>query len=163
MMIRPAGVLFAAALLVSALLAGRSAQAEETLVWLEKSSEGLVSIAYGPVDPAETPLFLLSCFNAMGIAVLDVHKEIPDAKPGEPLTIELSAGEAKASIKGEAARDEASGVTFGEASDVAVKPILEVLRAAGPLTIAMGKTSATLSQQGREQAVAKFSQDCQLD
>jgi hypothetical protein len=163
MMIRPVGVLLAAALLVSALLAGRSAQAEETPVWLEKSSEGLVSVAYGPVDPAETPLFLLSCFNAMGIAVLDVHKEIPDAKPGEPVTIELSAGEAKTSIKGEAARDDASGVTFGEASDIAVKPILEVLRAAGPLTIAMGKTSATLSEQGREQAVAKFSQDCRLD
>jgi hypothetical protein len=162
-MIRPAGILFGAALLVSALLAGRLAQAEDTLVWLEKSSEGLVSIAYGPIDPAETPLFLLSCFNAMSIAVLDVHKEIPDAKPGEPLTIELSAGEAKTSIKGEAARDDASGVTFGEASDIQVKPILEVLRAAGPLTIAMGKTSATLSEQGREQAVAKFSQDCQLN
>jgi len=27
----------------------------------------------------------------------------------------------------------------------------------------MGKTSATLSEQGREQAVAKFSQDCRLD
>ncbi len=162
-MIRPSGVLFAAALLVTVLPAGRLALAEETLVWLEKSSEGLVSIAYGPVDPAETPLFLLSCFNAMGIAVLDVHKEIPDAKPGETLTIELSAGEAKASIKGEAARDDASGVTFGEASDIQVKPILEVLRVAGPLTIAMGKTSATLSEQGRTQAVAKFSQDCQLE
>jgi hypothetical protein len=132
-------------------------------VWLEKSSEGLVSLAYGPVDPAETPLFILSCFNAMGIAVLDVHKEIPDAKPGAPLTIDLSAGATKALIEGEAARDDASGVTFGETSDIAVKPILEVLRAAGTLTITMGKTSATLSDQGRKQAVAKFSQDCQLD
>lgn len=159
MRIRPSGFLFVAALLTAL---PRGALAEDTSVWLEKSSEGLVSLAYGPVDPAETPLFLLSCFNAMGIAVLDVHKEIPDAKPGAPLTIDLSAGATKALIEGEAAHD-ASGVTFGEASDIAVKPILEVLRAAGTLTITMGTTSATLSEQGREQAVAKFSQDCQLD
>ncbi len=160
MRIRPSGFLFVAALLTAL---PRGALAEDTSVWLEKSSEGLVSLAYGPVDPAETPLFLLSCFNAMGIAVLDVHKEIEGAKPSAPLVIDLSADATKASIEGEAAHDDASGVTFGEASDIAVKPILEVLRAAGTLTITMGTTSATLSEQGREQAVAKFSQDCQLD
>ena len=155
--------LLAALFLMGALSAGRLARAEDTLVWLDKSSESLVSLGYGPVDPAKNPLFLLSCFNAMSIAVLDVQKEIPGATPGEKLTIELSAGDAKASIEGEAARDEASGVTFGEASDIAVKPVLEVLRAPGQVTVTMGKTSATLSDQGRGQAVAKFSQDCQLD
>ncbi len=99
----------------------------------------------------------------MGIAVLDVRQEIEGAKPGEALTIELSAGAAKSEIKGEAARDEASGMTFAEASDIAVKPVLEVLRQAGPLTVTTGKASASLSDNGRAQAVERFTQDCGLD
>jgi hypothetical protein len=140
-----------------------SARAQETLVWVEKASEGFISLAYGPLDPAKVPLFLLSCFDAMGIAVLDVHTQIDGVKPGEALTIELAAGEAKAKLEGEAALDEANGMIFAEASDIAVKPVLEVLRQAGPATVTIGKTSATLSDQGRADGVSKFSQDCQID
>ena len=139
------------------------ARAEESLIWTEKASEGFVSLTYGPLDPAKMPLFLLSCFDAMGIAVLDVRQEIEGAKPGEALTIELSAGAAKSEIKAEAARDEANGMTFAEASDIAVKPVLEVLRQAGPLTVTTGKASASLSDKGRAQAVERFTQDCGLD
>jgi hypothetical protein len=140
-----------------------AARAEESLVWLEKASEGFVSLAYGPLDPAKPPLFLLSCFNAMGIAVLDLHTEIESAKPGEAIAIELSAGEAKTSVEGEAAHDDASGMTFAEASDLTVKPVLEVLRQEGPVTVAVGQTTATLSDQGRADGVEKFSRDCELD
>ena len=164
MMVRLSTRLFlAVCLLMGALTPGGLARAEESLVWTGKASEGFVSLAYGPLDPAKTPLFLLSCFNAMSIAVLDVHKEIEGAKPGEALTIELSAGDAKSSVDGEATRDDASGVTFGEATDLAVKPVLEVLRQSGPLTVTMGKTSANFSDQGRTQAVDIFSQNCELD
>jgi hypothetical protein len=52
---------------------------------------------------------------------------------------------------------------FAEASDIAVKPVLDVLRQAGPVTVTIGKTSATLSDQGRADGVSKFSQDCQID
>ena len=155
--------LLAVCFLMGALPPGSFARAEEKLVWTEKASAGFVSLAYGPVDPAKTPLFLLSCFNAMSIAVLDVRTEMAEAKPGKALTIELAAGDAKSPVKGEAARDDASGVTFGEASDIAVKPVLDVLRQSGPLTVMIGETSATLSDQGRVQAVNLFSQHCEVD
>ena len=54
-------------------------------------------------------------------------------------------------------------MTFAEASDIAVKPVLEVLRQAGPLTVTTGKASASLSDKGRAQAVERFTQDCALD
>ena len=96
--------LLPARLLLAACLATAApegfARAEESLIWTEKASEGFVSLTYGPLDPAKIPLFLLSCFDAMGIAVLDVRQEIEGAKPGEALTIELSAGAAKSEIKG---------------------------------------------------------------
>ncbi|MGH6831733.1 MAG: hypothetical protein ACRECM_01720 [Methyloceanibacter sp.] len=164
MMIRiSARLLPAVCLLLGALPPGSFARAEEQLVWTEKASAGFVSLAYGALDPAKAPLFLLSCFNAMSIAVLDVRTEMAEAKPGAALTIELSAGDAKSPVEGEAARDDSSGVTFGEASDIAVKPVLDVLRQSGPLTVTIGEASAALSDQGRAEAVEKFSGDCKLD
>ena len=148
-------------LLLAAL--GGVARAAESLIWTEKASDGFVSLSYGPVDPAKTPVFFLSCFDAMGIAVLDLRQEIEGAKAGDPLEIVLSAGEAKAEVKGEAMRDEASGTAFAEASDIAVKPVLEVLRQTGPVTVISGTTSASLSDNGRAQAVERFSKDCPLD
>ena len=164
MMIRiSARLLLAACFLMGALSPGSFARAEEKLVWTEKASAGFVSLAYGPLDPAKSPLFLLSCFNAMSIAVLDVRTEMAEAKPGAALTIELSAGGAKSPVEGEAARDDSSGVTFGEASDIPVKPVLDVLRQSGPLTVTIGETSAALSAQGRAEAVETFSKDCEAD
>ena len=163
MMSRNQARLFVAVCLAAGALPPLSSARAEILVWVEKASEGFISLAYGPLDPAKPPLFLLSCFDAMGITVLDVHTQIDGIKPGEALTIELAAGEAKAKLEGEAALDEANGVIFAEASDIAVKPVLEVLRQAGPVTVTIGKTSATLSDQGRADGVSKFSQDCQID
>jgi hypothetical protein len=52
---------------------------------------------------------------------------------------------------------------FAEANEVKVKPVLEALRASGPLTVNLGLTSKTLSDQGRADAVEKFDQACELD
>ena len=158
-----ARLLLAACLAAGGLPLASAARAEESLVWLERASEGFVSLAYGPLDPAKSPLLLLSCFDGMGIAVLDLHIAIDGAKPGEALTIALSAGGAKSQVEGEAALDDANGIIFAEASDIEVKPVLEVLRQAGPVAVTIGQTSATLSDQGRADAVGKFSQDCQID
>jgi len=106
---------------------------------------------------------VLSCFSGMNIVVLDVHKEIPDAKPGDPLTIELSSAKAQSPVKGEVGKNETTGKTFGEASDINVKPVLEVLRDPGPLTIKMGAASATMSEQGRAESVSKFVENCKLE
>jgi hypothetical protein len=148
---------------LTALVSASPARAEESQVWIEKASDGFVSLAYGPLDPAKTPTLLLSCFDAMGIAVLDLHIPIDGAKPGEAITIALSAGAAKTQVEGEAALDEVSSMIFAEASDIAVKPVLEVFRQPGPVAITVGPTNATLSDQGRADAVDKFSKDCQID
>jgi hypothetical protein len=98
----------------------------------------------------------------MGIAVLDLRQEIAGAKPGDALAIALSAGDEKAEVKGEAARDDA-GMIFAEASDIAVKPVLEVLRQAGAVTVTAGGASVSLSDEGRAQAVERFTKDCPLE
>jgi len=54
-------------------------------------------------------------------------------------------------------------MTFAEASDIEVKPVLEVLRQPGPITVTVGKTSASLSDKGRSQGVERFTKDCALD
>ena len=158
-----ARLFLAGCMAVCTLSSAISARAEESLVWLERASEGFVSLAYGPLDPAKSPLLLLSCFDGMGIAVLDLHIAIDGAKAGEALTIVLSAAGARSQVDGEATLDDANGMIFAEASDIAVKPVLEVLRQAGPVAVTIGQTNATLSDQGRADAVGKFSKDCQID
>ena len=150
-------------LFIATMLFFAAGYAEESLVWTEKSDEGRASLAYGPLDPAKTPLFLLTCFNNMDVAVLEIFAVIEGTRPGQPLTIELSAGSAKLPLKGEISVDDATSSMFAEANEVKVKPVLEVLRAPGPLTINLGLTNKTLSDQGRADAVEKFDQACELD
>jgi hypothetical protein len=158
-----ARVIVTLALFAAAAPLASFASAAETLIWVERSNGGLTTLAYGPLDPAISPLFLLSCFSGMGIVVLDVHKEVVGVATGKPLTIELSSTTAKAPVEGEVAQDESSGTTFGEASDIKVKPLLEVLRDPGSLTLKMGETIATLTDRGRADAVSQFSQNCTID
>lgn len=157
------GLIIAATLFFVALSQCGGARAEESLVWTEKSDEGRASLAYGPLDPAKTPLFLLTCFNNMSVAVLEIFGIIEGARPGQPLTIALSAGTAKLSLQGEVSVDDATSSMFAEANEVKVKPVLEVLRASGPLAVNLGLTNKTLSDQGRADAVEKFDQACELD
>jgi len=151
-----------AAALLAASLPGASL-AEETSVWNAKTNGSFVTLTYGTLSADKAPLFMLSCFNGMGIAVLDVRPELGDTKSGTALTIELAGGGQTAKVEGEATRDEESGVTFAEASDTAVKPILDVLRATGPVTIKVGAASAELTDTGRGDAVDRFAKDCTLD
>lgn len=151
--------LLAVLALLTATLAGQAHG--ESLVWTERTSGDLTTLAYGPLDPARTPLFLLSCFNEMEIAILDVHQEV-DGAAGDAITIELSSAKGQAPIAGEVAKNRDTGTTFAEASDIKVKPILEVLRDEGDLTLSIGKTNTTLSDAGRAAAVAQFGKDCRL-
>ena len=59
--------------------------------------------------------------------------------------------------------DDATGTMFAEANELKVKPVLDVLRASGPLTVNLGLTNKSLPDQGRADAVEKFSQACELD
>lgn len=134
----------------------------ESLIWTERTNGDLTTLAYGPLDPATIPLLLLSCFNEMEVAVLDVHQEV-GGTPGDPITIELSSSKGQAPIEGEVAKNRDTGSTFAEATDFKVKPVLEVLGNEGPLTLKTGKTTATLSDAGRAAAVAQFAKDCKLN
>ncbi len=160
---RQARLLLAAWSALAILVLAEVAKSEEAMMWTEKSSGGLTTLAYGPLNPTASPLFVLSCFSGMNIVVLDVHKEIPGAKRGDAITIELSSAKAQAPVKAEVELNEATGTNFGEASDIDVKPVLQVMRDPGPLTVRMGDVSATLSDQGRAQAVAKFVDNCRLE
>src|SRR6186997_1948974 len=163
MMRIPVRLLIATMLFFATLPQCGAGHGEESVVWTEKSDEGRASLAYGPLDPAKTPLFLLTCFNNMDVAVLEIFAVIEGTRPGQPLTIELSAGSAKLPLKGEVSVDDATSSMFAEANEVKVSPVLEVLRAPGPLTINLGLTNKTLSDQGRADAVEKFNQACKLD
>jgi hypothetical protein len=151
-----------AAVLLATSLPGESL-AEATSVWNAKTNGSFVTLTYGTLDADKGPIFMLSCFNNMGIAVLDVRPELGDTKPGTPLTIELTGGGLTAKVEGEATRDEDSGATFAESSDAEVKPILDVLRASGPVTIKAGSASAELTDTGRADAIDRFTKDCTLD
>jgi hypothetical protein len=153
----------AIALALAILPVADASKSEEAMIWTEKSSGGLAALAYGTLNPTASPLFVLSCFSGMNIVVLDVHKEIPGAKRGDPITIELSSAKAQAPVKAEVETNEATGTNFGEASDIDVQPLLQVMRDPGPLTVKMGEASATLSDQGRAQAVAEFIENCKLE
>lgn len=153
-------VLLAAALVAGAL--SGVALAKDTSVWTNKESGSFVTLTYGPLNPAKTPLFMLSCFNGMGIAVLNVHSGLPDTKPGTALTIDLASGDLTLPVEGESARDQAAGGTFGEASDIEIKPILNVLRGKSPVTVKVGGTNSELSDHGRAEAVEKFTEACEL-
>jgi hypothetical protein len=134
----------------------------DSIVWTERNNGDLTTLAYGPLDPAKAPIFLLSCFNEMEIAVLNVHHEI-DGKEGDAITIELSSAKAQAPVAAEIAKNRETGNTYGEASDIKVKPILKVLRDPGPITLTIGKMEVTLSEAGREQAAADFAKACKLN
>ena len=152
-------------LLAACLLAGSASgtRAQETLAWTEKASEGFIALNYGSLDSSKAPVFQLSCFNEMEIAVLNVFGAVEGARPGQKLPIELSAGNAKLSLVGEASLDDKTGAMFAEASGIEVKPVLEVLKSPGPVTVKTGETSQTLSEVGRADAVAKFGKDCTLE
>jgi hypothetical protein len=107
-------------------------------------------------------VLLLSCFNEMGIAVVNIFSTIEATRPGEKLTIELSAAGGSHSVEGEAGIDAKAGSMFAEASDIEVKPVLAVLKSPGPLTVKMAATSLTLSDAGRAEAAERFSKNCTL-
>ncbi len=137
--------------------------AEATSVWNAKTNGSFVTLTYGTLDADKGPTFMLSCFNGMGIAVLDVRPDLGDTKPGTPITIELTGGGKTTQVEGEATRDEESGGTFAESSDAEVKPILDVLRTSGPVTVKAGSASAELTETGRADAIERFTKDCTLD
>src|SRR5680860_605545 len=96
--------LLAAGLLLAAL--PKAGLAAETSVWTAKLNGDFVTLTYGSLNPDTSPLLMLACFNSMGIAVLNVHADLPEMKPGTPLAIAFAADGLTAPVKAEAGRDQ---------------------------------------------------------
>jgi hypothetical protein len=151
-------------LIAAALLAGTlPVSAEASDVWRAVKSGSFVTLRYGAVDPRESPVFLLSCLNGVGIAVLSVYMDFPERQSGDPIAVELSAGEQATSVAGETASEDGTGIIYGEAGDIEVKPILKVLREKGPVSMKVDANGTELSDADRSQAVEQFAKDCTLD
>ncbi len=138
------------------------ARSEETLVWTANTNGDLISLSYGSLDTSKPPVLLLSCFNEMSIGVLEVFGTIEGTRPGQKLSIDLSAGGAQSSIEGSVELDDKTGTMFAEASDIEIGPLLGVLKAKGPLTVKIAATTLTLPEVGRADAAETFSKDCKL-
>lgn len=152
-----------ATVLIVAATSPSIAQSEESLIWRETSDGNAVSLSYGSLDDSKNPIFLLSCFNAMDVAVLNVFSVIEGKRPGQPVAIELSAGSKNLSLDAESSIDSKTSSMFAESGEVALEPILAVLQESGPVTVKLAFTTKTLSDAGREAAVVKFIEDCELD
>jgi len=132
-------------------------------IWRVKTSGSFVTLRYGALDEQEQPVFLLSCLNGVGIAVLSVHMDFPERETGEALTVSFAAGGKMAPVAGETAAEDGTGVIYMEAGDIAVRPILKVLEQKGTVTMKSGEIAFDLPEQGRAESVAEFSKDCSLD
>ena len=153
--------LFLAVLTIAAALSSRPAYAVD--FWQAKTSGSFVTLRYGPPDEREKPVFLLSCLNGVGIAVLSVYMDFPENQPGDAITIDVSAGGQTAPVAGETAAEEGTGIVYAEAGDIAVTPVLKILKEKGTVTLKSGANAVDLSANGRAEAVAEFSKDCSLD
>ncbi|HEY6670571.1 MAG TPA: hypothetical protein VI075_06540 [Methyloceanibacter sp.] len=98
----------------------------------------------------------------MSIGVLEIFGTIEGTRPGQKLSIDLSAGGTQSSIDGAVELDDKTGTMFAEASDVEIPPLLGVLKSSGPLTVKIASTTFTLPEVGRGDAAEKFSKDCQI-
>jgi hypothetical protein len=137
--------------------------AQDSSVWTAKLNGDFVTLTYGSLNPDKSPLLMIACFNSMGIAVLNVHAELPKMKLGTPLSVAFASDGKTAPVDAEAGQDEPEDPIYAEATDIALAPILEVLRSDKPATVTVGEVSAELAVHGRAAAVEQFTKDCSLD
>ena len=155
-------ILLFGAILLAAALAG-PAPVQATNIWQAKASGSFVTLRYGSLNEREKPVFLLSCLNGVGIAVLSVYLDFPQEESGEAITVEFSADGHSTEVAGETAKEDGTGTIYGDAGDIAVKPILKILSEKGSVSMKSGANAIELTSAGRSEAVAQFSKDCSLD
>jgi len=66
-------------------------------------------------------------------------------------------------VAGETAAEDGTDIIYAEAGDIAVTPILKILKEKGTVTMKSGAIAVDLSAEGRAEAVADFAKDCSLD
>ena len=151
-------------LLVSMLACGAAGAAAETgYTWMGGSGDGNFSLIYGSPETAEDELFWIVCRNGDKKTELVVYVDMKDVKLGQPVAIEFSAGNTKATIQGAAATDEMSGFLFAKAEQFPIKKVIELLAAKGPVTVTTGTIVTKLPDKGRGPELAKFAKGCKLN
>lgn len=157
-----ARILTATALLVAALAS--LARAEEILLWTAREDGGLVSLSYSSFDRGTIPIFNLSYFNGMNIAVLNLHEELSGTEPGQKITIDIAAEAGRTPVQGEAAPQRAGQPPLrrGERHRHSARAERAEDAWAG-YTVSVSDTRVTLPDTGRSEAVAQFSKDCQVE
>lgn len=143
------------------LSAGATAEPEPGFAWMANIFEGNASLVFGSTETGEDYVFALLCDNRKKKAELTVYEDIPGAKVGQTVAIEISVGSAKVALNGKTETDQMSGFIF--AKNIAVKPVLAVLKTSRPAIAKMGKVTVNLPGQGRAAAVAEFAKVCKLD
>jgi hypothetical protein len=98
-----------------ALAAVPTAAAEPGSAWMVNRGDTNAELVYGSTETPEAYSFAMSCNNSKKQSDLTVYKDIAGAKVGDPLTIEISVGSAKVTVKGKTSTDEMSGYVFGVA------------------------------------------------
>jgi hypothetical protein len=130
-------------------------------VWNANVDGDRASISYS-VPMSDDDRFVLTCENKKRGVGLTVYEEVKGMKVKRPLTIELSAGSAKVSLKGMTTTDELNAFTYGEAEKFTLTPLLAVLREPGELTVKMGKASVTFPAEGRAEQLKVFESGCKV-
>jgi hypothetical protein len=80
--------------------AAAAAEPEPGFAWMANTFEGNASLVYGSTETGEDYVFALLCDNRKKEAELTVYEDIPGAKVGDTVAIEISAGAAKLVLKG---------------------------------------------------------------
>ena len=151
-------------LLASMLACGAAGAAAETgYTWMGGSGDGNFSLIYGSPETAEDELFWIVCRNGDKKTELVVYVDMKDVKLGQPVAIEFSAGNTKATIQGAVATDEMSGFLFAKAEQFPIKKVIELLAAKGTVTVTTGTIVTKLPDKGRAPELAKFTKGCKLN
>jgi hypothetical protein len=94
---------------------------------------------------------------------MTLYEDIPGAKVGDPVTLELAGGPGNVALKGKVTTDEMSGFHYAVAKSFKVTPVLELFKAKGTVTARAGTITSTLPNTVRAEALAKFAKGCTLD
>ena len=131
--------------------------------WMGGSDQGVASFVYGSPETVEDLLFWLTCEPKKKKTEMTVYNDVAGTKVGQPIAIDINAGAAKTSVKGQIATDGMTGYFFPQAKSFKVKPVIEVFNAKGQVTVKTGKLTTVLPEKGRAEALAAFAKACTLD
>ena len=146
------------ALLAGAMLAG-PAGAKDTAVWFSYVDKEAAAVGFATPE-SDDVRFVLYCEHASRKVSVTVKRTLTGVKEKQPLAIDLSAGASKVSLNGVAVADKDDGYIYGEARDVSVAPVVDVLRASGPLKVKLAGKSFSFPEKGRANHLKVFENGC---